>query len=266
MPEGDTIRAVARELGPRLVGRTIRFAESRWPMVARGLTDRTVVAVEPIGKHMLIVLDDEQVVRVHLGMNGAWRRYVPGASVRLSLGRIALRLDTDDDIFVCIGAPTVERTTRRALAVHPVLSRLGPDLLDEHPDLEEVLRRIPSSAAPTAAELLLDQRVASGIGNVWKNELLFLHRVHPFVAPSQVPSETWRAVYEDAHRRMRASVAGGPRDTSGRGRASERLFVYRRTRRPCLRCGTRIASRTHGSELPRTTWWCPRCQLDPGSG
>jgi endonuclease-8 len=130
-----------------------------------------------------------------------------------------------------------------------------------------VLARIATSPAPTAAELLLDQDVASGIGNVWKSELLFLHRLHPFVAPGEIPLETWRAVYADAHRRMRDAVHK-PRNTTGRGVASQRLYVYGRGGRPCLRCGTRIAVRTHGGDLPRHTWWCPRCQPEvsnPGS-
>jgi endonuclease-8 len=259
MPEGDTIHSLAGRLGPRLVGHTIRAAASRWPAVADGLAGRTVTSVEARGKHLLVGLDDGQVVRVHLGMNGGWRRWSPGEVVRLSHGRVALRLDTDEDVFVCHDAPTVERTTRRELAVHPVLRRLGPDLVAPEVDLDAVLARIPSSPAPTAAELLLDQDVASGIGNVWKSELLFLHRLDPFAPPHVVPAETWRALYADAHRRMRAAV-GRPRNTTGAGRPSERLFVYGRGGRPCLRCGARIAVRTHGGDLPRHTWWCPRCQ------
>ena len=177
----------------------------------------------------------------------------------MSLGRVALRLDTDEDVFVCHDAPTVERTTRRALVIHPVLSRLGPDLVAAEGDLDAVVARIPASPAPTAAELLLDQEVACGIGNEWKNELLFLHRLDPFAPPQAVPAETWRAVYADAHRRMREAV-GRPRNTTGGRVPSQRLWVYGRAGRPCLRCGTRISVETHGGDLPRHTWWCAHCQ------
>jgi endonuclease VIII len=128
-------------------------------------------------------------------------------------------------------------------------------------DLDVVIGRLGSSAVPTVAEVLLDQQVACGIGNVWKCELLFLHRLEPFTRPEAVPEDLWRRVYADAQRRMRAAV-DGPRNTTGRRQASERLFVYGRGGRPCWRCGSRIAVRTHGGDLPRTTWWCPSCQRE----
>lgn len=257
MPEGDSIRSAAARLAPVLAGERVLRAQSRWPITVDEAVGCTVLALEALGKNLLLHLDDATTLRVHLGMNGRVRALPPDAEVALSPGRVALRLDTARGVALCADAPRVERFRTRERAEQPALA-LGPDVMADGFVPAEAAARAGAAEA-VAVDVLRDQRVACGIGNVWACELLFLHRVDPFAPAAAVPAATWEAMYRDAHQRMRAQVArGGPRDTTGLPGGPSH-WVYGR-RRPCLRCGTRVEARTHGRDLPRTTWWCPRCQ------
>lgn len=261
MPEGDTIATYALRLSPLLTGRTIQSAESRWPGAVRQMAGTTVEGVRPVGKNLLIELSDGTVLRVHLGMHGTWHRYAPGEAWMRSREWIALALETEHDVLVCFSAPTVDRFEARNLPLHPVLSALGPDLLGSF-DLDEVAARALQRGGPLG-EVLLDQRVAAGIGNVYKCELAFVFGLDPFGDVSAIGPDRLRELYGRAATWLRDNV-GRVRNTTGRARPSH--WVYGRAGRPCLRCGTRIAARSSGQDLPRITFWCPRCQQRPDDG
>ena len=171
-------------------------------------------------------------------------------------------------VAVCFDAPVVELFERRTEAVHPALAGLGPDLLDPAFDAAEAAKRLraPARAGLTIAEALLDQRALAGIGNVYKNEVLFIDRVSPFLELAGIDDATLERVVETARRLLVANAAptrGPERVTTGRERrAAGPLWVYGRAGRPCRRCGTMIRSIRQGLELPRTTYWCPACQAD----
>lgn len=262
MPEGDTIWKAAARLSPLLLGQTIVRAASRWPSAAFGLRGRQVVEIEPIGKNLWIVLDDGNALRIHLGMHGKWRILPAGEDYDGSLGNVALLLELATATVVCTGAPTVERVPARYRPIHPVLSALGPDVLADGFDPALVVPRIATSPAATVAAVLLDQNVACGIGNVYKCEILFLHRLYPFVSPSSLDAETWVALYTTARELMMRNLGRGPRVTTP-DTVRSRTWVYGRGGRPCLRCGTPIVFELSGEGLPRMTWWCPRCQPSP---
>ncbi|MEQ1501265.1 MAG: DNA-formamidopyrimidine glycosylase family protein [Myxococcota bacterium] len=258
MPEGDTIRRAAAKLAPVLIGQVIHAAASRWPSVAFGLDGRTVSAIEPVGKHLWISLDDGQAIRIHLGMHGKWRIGAPG-TLRFSLGQVALRLELAEATVVCVGAPTVERTRDRLRPVHPVLTALGPDLLADAIDLDQVVARAAASGLPAIAEVLLDQTVACGLGNVYQSEVLFVRRLHPFDPPAMLAESDWRALYTLGRELLQRNLGPGRRITTPPG-APAPHWVYDRGGRPCLRCRASIESRVSGEGLPRRTWWCPNCQ------
>ena len=136
------------------------------------------------------------------------------------------------------------------------------------------IRRVPGLSA---AEALLDQQALAGIGNVYKSEVLFIERVDPFALVGDLDDETLARLVDrarvlllanrDVAARVTTGTAGGgppsPAAASiGRPRGS-RTWVYGRAGRPCRRCGTLIRVRRHG-DLPRATYWCPRCQLPAG--
>jgi endonuclease-8 len=257
MPEGDTLFRTAQGLRPYLVGRDVRAARAQGPgpvpQIQR-VVGKRVDAVESQGKNLLIRFDGGLELRTHLRMNGSWHRYRPGERWRRPPGRARLVLEVDGSVAVCFDAPVVELFETRAESLHPTLSRLGPDLLSADFDAAEAHRRLraPERASMSISAALLDQRALAGIGNIWRNETLFAERVDPFRAVRDVDDETLDRLIDTARRLLRASVGMPP------GRAA--MKVYRRTGRPCPRCGTAIRSGPLSGDIPRTTYWCPSCQ------
>ncbi len=256
MPEGDDIAGHAQALRPWLVDREILGVESRWPRVVQGLSGTTVREIRTHGKHLLIGFSDHTTLRIHLKMTGTWHRYDPGERWQKSRGDLAFSLTTPEDVVVCFKAPDVERIDDRALSTHPVLTALGPDLIPEIVDYDEVIARLRASKVDNNADLLLTQAVAAGLGNVYKSELLFLFELSPFGNPADVSDETWRAVYARGSELLQKNI-GRRRNTTGMQRPSH--FVYNRTRRPCLRCRAPIQYCRFGRHN-RHTYWCPGCQ------
>jgi len=267
MPEGDTIHKTAASLGRALIGKRVaRFEVPRLSRaIARPGAGATITGVEARGKHLLIHFDGGFALHTHMGMPGAWHLYRAGERWRRPAHLVRARVDTDDGmVAVCFNAPTVEVLRERdgaggevARAVpHPQLDALGPDLCDEHPDIDEVLRRL-SLLEPTTeiANALLNQRAASGIGNVYKSEALFACRVNPFTTLDRIDDSTRRDIVVTASNQLRANLGGGPRTTVPGGG----LAVYGRANRPCRVCATPIRARRQG-EHARTSYWCPRCQ------
>jgi endonuclease-8 len=258
MPEGDTLFRTAAGLRPHLVGRVVSAASARQPgpQVAR-IVGSTITAVESQGKNLLVRFDNGLELRTHLRMNGSWHRYRPGESWRRPAARARLVIEVPGAVAVCFDAPVVELFEQRAEHLHPAIGALGPDLLDPGfgpADEDEIVRRLRDAgrASGTISEALLDQRAVAGIGNIWRNETLFVERVDPLAPVERLDEGTLRRLVATARRLLVESASLAP------GRA--RLRVYRRAGRPCPRCGTVIRSRPLNAELPRTTYWCPRCQ------
>jgi endonuclease-8 len=272
MPEGDTLFRTAAGLRPYLVGRTVIAARTGGPgavpQVAR-IVGREITAVEALGKNLLIRFDDGLEIRTHLRMNGSWHRYRPGERWRRPPGRARLVLEVPGAIAVCFDAPVVELLEQRAEALHPSLGRLGPDLLAPDFETAAAIRRLrdPARAGTAIGEALVDQRALAGIGNVYKNECLWIERVSPFATVAGLEDATLERLVETAHRLLvtNAGITHGPeRVTTGGDRgAPGPLYVYGRTGRRCRRCRATIVSAKQGIEIPRTTYWCPTCQPDP---
>jgi endonuclease-8 len=113
-------------------------------------------------------------------------------------------------------------------------------------------------------DLLLDQRIACGIGNVYKSEVLFLTRRAPLQPIGELAIRDFDEIYGAAASLLRRNLTGGPRVTreipDGRGL----LWVYGRAGLPCLICGTRLMRGRLGT-YPRSTYWCPACQAPSGA-
>jgi len=275
MPEGDTLYRTAMVLREVLAGRQVEGARGRpgGAQLERVVGSR-VNSVDAQGKHLLIRFDNGLTLHTHLRMNGSWHRYRPGEPWKRSASRAVAVLEVADAVAVCFDAPVVELMETRAETIHPTLQALGPDLLAEEPDLDEVVRRLsdPTTNATPIGEALLDQRRLAGLGNVYRSEVLFLERISPFVPVRELSDEQVRALVLTGERLLRANVGGPARVTvpgplgevgntgaGARARRRGRLWVYGRAGRPCQRCGTRIRTRVFG-ELPRRVFWCPSCQ------
>ena len=274
MPEGDTLHRTADGLRPYLVGRPVTSARSAGPggtPQAGRLVGSTVTAVEAVGKNLLIRFDNGLELRTHLRMNGSWHRYRPGERWRRPPARARMVLEVPGAVAVCFDAPVVELFETRAEGLHAALARLGPDLLavdfETADGAAEALRRLrdPARADRSIAVALLDQRALAGIGNVYKSEVLFIERVDPWVRVADVDDATLARLISTARRLLLVNAdrrRGEERVTTGgdRAAAGQPLWVYGRAGRPCRRCGTLIARRRQGRDLPRLTYWCPRCQ------
>lgn len=255
MPEGDTLQRTADRLRAALQGRalvalTLHHARAGGRRPARG--DR-IASVEATGKHLLIRFEHGATLRTHLGMTGSWHLYRTGERWRKPRHLARAVIEVDGWTAVCTAAPVVELTddaTARSRVSH-----LGPDLSRadcREADIDAAVDRVTSGEV---GSVLLDQRVACGVGNVYKSEALFACGVDPFADVAALDRTTIRHVLATASRLLRANVQrGGPRRTTATG-----VAVYGRAGRPCPRCGTRIRARRQG-EQARTTYWCPACQ------
>jgi endonuclease-8 len=269
MPEGDTLHRTAAGLRPYLLGRDVIAARAQGPGAVpqvQRIVGRRIDEVEAQGKNLLLRFDGGLEIRTHLRMNGSWHRYRPGERWRRPPARARLVIEVAGSVAVCFDAPVVELFEQRAERLHPSLARLGPDLLDPEFDATEALRRLrdPLRAGVEVGVALVDQRALAGIGNVYKNEVLWLERVSPFATLASLGDETVERLIATARRLMLLNVGvhSGPErvTTKGDRGAAGPLYVYGRAGRPCRRCGTPIVAARQGTDLPRTTYWCPTCQ------
>ena len=226
MPEGHSLVLAARRIRPVLGQR----------VTSGPLAGTDVASIETRGKHLLVHGADGRSLHVHLGMNGRVRLAAAGSG----RGRHVMRTSAAD--VVIFGTSRVE--VRRRSDLH---LGLGPDLLGAGFDAAAYLRRARAIDRPVA-ELLLDQRVLAGIGNIVKSETLWERRQSPFQPASALSDRRLLELAATARRQLRQGVGG-------------RLpaNVYRRTGRPCPRCRTPIRSTLQG-EHARRTYHCPRCQ------
>jgi endonuclease-8 len=273
MPEGDTVHKLATAMASVLEGQTIREARLRAPRVRHKmgfgscdnggllLQGRFVRAVRAVGKHLLIEFEGSVVLRTHLGMYGSWHRYQPGEPWNKPEYQATVILRTDLDVFVCFNAMEIEVLGASGIRGSELSRRLGPDRLGEVVDFEEVAKRARSVLEPHAPvmDMLLDQRIACGIGNVYKSEVLFIERQSPFASVSHVDDGVLVRLYRTARELLQRNLGGGRRVTRFANDGAGQLWVYGRIDKPCFSCESRIHYSRAGRGL-RSTYWCPKCQ------
>lgn len=261
MPEGNTIHWLARRHTRDLANRVVRVSspQGRFAKEARRLDRRRFREAEAYGKHLFHHWQGGLVVHVHLGMAGWFYRYrgeppEPRPTVRMRLAGPPVTIDL-------IGPPTCELISEAKRQV--ILSRLGPDPIRSDADPAEAWERLRRRKRPIG-DALLDQRVLSGVGNIYRNEALFLAGIHPLRSTLRVTDREWKELWRTLRTLMRRGAATGRIRTVNPGeRPSPRaipesdddFYVYRRE--ICRRCGHRLR------ELPlsgRRMFACPHCQ------
>jgi endonuclease VIII len=257
MPEGDSLRRAELLLTPLLEGAVV---ESVWFRMLRGHRPRPgmrVERVDAVGKHLLIEFDHNLTLHTHLGMTGSWRTLPAGRSLRQD-PRLRVIITVAGGSALCYAAPTIETFVRDGSPTP--IDHLGPDLSDDDADLDEVLRRVNATASDrVVADVLLDQRIAAGIGNVFKSESLFVAQLNPFTPIGDVSDDDRRRLWTIAHRQLVANRGKPYRSTTAVGEA-QRTYVYGRHRLGCNRCDNVIEYDPAGGRSPRSTYWCPSCQ------
>ena len=263
MPEGNTIHRLARIHTRDFAGRRIEVSspQGRFAIEAKKLDGRRFRRAEAYGKHLFHHWSGGLVVHVHLGMAGWFYRYRgslpqprPTVRMRLAAGSIATDL---------IGPPTCE--IMPDFARRELLGRLGPDPLRADFDPSAAWAAIRERPRRPIGDALLDQSVLAGVGNIYRNEALFLAGIHPLRPSGRVLGEEWESLWPTIRRLMRRgvvqaqirTVASGeppPHPLSGRG-PDDSFYVYQQE--VCRRCGTPIR------EFPlsaRRMFACPSCQ------
>jgi endonuclease-8 len=272
MPEGDTIFRAAQALHRALAGHTVTQFESVYPALTRVAEDRpivgrTVESVSARGKHLLIAFSGDLVLRTHMRMNGSWHLYRPGIRWQRPARDMRVLAATANAVAVGFNVPVAELMTTRDLARHKELSALGPDLLGAPFDRDEAVGRMRARGRDAIADVLLNQRVVAGIGNVFKSEILFLAGIHPFTPVSGLGATELERLVDISREQLAANVMTRSQTLSpviGRRTTrsldpNSRLWVYGRGGKACRRCGAAIQARKTGLDA-RLTYWCPRCQ------
>jgi endonuclease-8 len=265
MPEGDTIHKFATALQPELQGRV--FGRARLKRLDGScLEGRTINGVSSRGKHLFIELDNGLVLRSHLGMYGAWHRYRPAEPWRKPAWQASMVLQVEEQLFVCFNAKEVEILRAGGYRLADARQRLGPDLIRDHPDAAVLERRARELLEPelSVVDLLIDQRLAVGIGNVYKSDVLFLARRSPFDQLEGLSESPLWGLYRRAQELLLQNLGGGHRITRPPGDGRGNLWVYGRGGTRCLRCAAMI-ERAQLGRIPRVTYWCPRCQAREGA-
>ena len=217
--------------------------------------------MEALGKHLLIKLDDGRVLRSHLGMWGSWHWYPRGAAWRKPEHRARIVLDTGEAVFVCFNPREVEILGAAGVRRRVLNARLGPDLLAAELSLETIIGRARGLAMTDdiVADILLDQRIACGIGNVFKSEVLFLERVAPATRLFAMSDHRLARLYLTARELLQRNTGRGPRVTRPGNDGGDSLWVYGRHGQRCWRCGEPIRYGRLGRHY-RSTYWCGACQ------
>lgn len=274
MPEGHTLLRLATDLTAAFAGHRVAVSspQGRFAADAAVLDGALLVGAESAGKHLFVEFDHERIVHVHLGLIGHFDVHQGVAEVPPPVGEVRLRLVAGTP---CGASYADLRGATRCDLVGPtrraeVLADLGPDPLRPGSDPDQAWQRIRKSPRPIG-DLLLDQAVVAGVGNVYRAEVLFRQRIHPLRPGSTLRLRQWQTLWEDLAALMAEGVKLGRIDTvrpehtpEAMGRAARaddhggEVYVYRRTGQPCLVCGRSVRTQVLAG---RNLFWCPRCQV-----
>ncbi|GAA3810225.1 Fpg/Nei family DNA glycosylase [Cellulomonas soli] len=310
MPEGHTVHRIARQLTLDLAGRPVAVSspQGRFAAGARRLDGQVVLRADAVGKQLFVTFASGDVLRVHLGLYGAWDLYgrvsplTDGRAAVGSLGaprlRRAVRLGEREQSLpgaadegvpedfppTPVGAVRVRLATAETVAdlrgpsacevLDPVQAQVAVDRLGPDPaaadDLDAaravVVRRVTARGVPVG-QLLMDQAVVAGIGNIYRAELLFRARLDPWTPGRRVPAEVVGALWDDWAVLLADGIRTGVTltredlDATGREQAladpTARHSVYGRPGQPCRVCGTPVLVEPMAA---RKLYRCATCQ------
>ncbi|WP_420174838.1 Fpg/Nei family DNA glycosylase [Luteococcus sp. OSA5] len=268
MPEGHVIHRLANATMDTFGSRPVRVSspQGRFSQAAALLDGCSIAEASAWGKHLFIdfaAAHPEHVVHIHLGLIGKLF-FAPLAEPR---GAVRLRI-TDGTTAADLHGPQMCRLITDA-EQSAQIARLGPDPIRPDADPEVAWQRITRSGR-SIASLLMDQRITAGVGNIYRAEVLFRHRIDPMCPGNKLKRSSWEAIWADLVLLMRDGVTVGRIDTvrpehgpqaQGRPARVDRhggeVYVYRRAAQPCLVCGSAVRV----AELEgRNLYWCGRCQ------
>jgi endonuclease VIII len=272
VPEGHTLHRLATALTDAFAGHPVRVSspQGRFGTEASQLDGSTLLVAESAGKHLFLDFDADRVVHVHLGLIGGFDVHRGVSAVPAPVGQVRLRLvgGGDHTSYADLrGATQCSLVT--SVRRDEIVGKLGPDPLRPDADPARAWTRI--SKSPRAiGDLLMDQQVTAGVGNVYRAEVLFRHRIHPLRPGRTLRAAQFAAMWADLVELMTDGVRTGRIDTvhpehtpEAMGRPARvddhggEVYVYRRTGQPCLVCGATVRTDVL---VGRNVFWCPQCQ------
>ncbi len=258
MAEGDTLKRAELRLKPILLNQKVLSLWFKRLKGYRPRTGQTITNVEAVGKNLLLEFDQKITLRSHLGMYGSWKAF---PEKTLEIRSVMYKPKTSAVLVTSAGSvvcsmPQILETFPTASRPQ-ALARLGPDLTSDTIDFHAVTAAALAKPQVMLCELLLDQHVACGVGNIYKSEALFLSTLHPFQLVKETSEQQLHDLFMKASAMLRKNSLSGnqTRKTSPVGQ----YYVYERYRLPCRRCSTPI-KRSYRGEYKRSTYWCPQCQ------
>ena len=263
MPEGHSVQRTANDFNKKFKGKVLRVdsPQGRFASEAKLIDGQVFVGAKAIGKQLFLKFDNGLTCRVHLGIYGKWR-FVAGSQNEM-YGQVRARFYNDEFLADLRGPTICEVIDKKAVKL--IENRLGPDPTNSDPrglQRKRFIDRVQSSASPIGI-LLMNQEVISGIGNVYRAEILFRAQISPHALGKTLTLEQIEELWSDSVKLMKVGVATGFMTTreerlKKRTKKADRNYVYKREGQTCLRCGGMVWIELMAT---RKLYWCPGCQF-----
>jgi endonuclease-8 len=263
MPEGHSVQRIANELNKLFKGKPVQVdsPQGRFASEANLISGQKIKRVRAIGKQLFIDFDNQLTCRVHLGIYGKWR-FVSKEKEESLTGAVRVRFFDNENIADLRGPTVCEVIDTKSVKL--IEKRLGPDPTNPDPkklEQDKFIDRVQSSKSAIGL-LLMNQDVISGIGNVYRAEILFRAGISPHVPGNQLSKEQLVSLWEDSVKLMKVGVKTGFMITreellTKRPKKVDRNYVYKREGLGCLRCSGTVVIELMAT---RKLYWCPGCQ------
>lgn len=263
MPEGHTVHRTANDFNKLFAGKILAIdsPQGRFSSDAKLISGRKLIQASAVGKQLFLEFDNELFLRIHLGIYGKWRWHLVDEPPEV-VGEVRARFLSGSNLAELRG-PTVCEVIDTS-EMQNVLKRLGPDPLNPDRGGKEAARFVAKVRASkkTIGELLMDQSIVAGIGNVYRAEILFRAELDPHTPGNLLTEEQLNAIWLDSVKLLKVGVKTSfmiTRDElfTKRPNKAERNWVYKREGQPCRRCGATISIELMAG---RKLYWCPNCQ------
>lgn len=296
MPEGHSIHRLAQQFHDTFLKSELRVSspQGRFKDGAEILTGRRMVRSYAHGKHLFLEFEHEVTLNVHLGIYGAWTfggdEYFVGASSIGAPRKVGEKevARASGEASTYMGAPAPSPTVRVRLEsshgwadlVGPTVCRvlnpdevakvraaLGPDPLNEDAKPHQFYAALSRTSRPIAA-VLMDQKIISGVGNIFRAESLFRRKIDPMTPAKNLTAQQAKGLWDDEATLMQRGVRLGKIvttesvDRSGisleEAWPDHAYYVYQRQGEECLHCRGQIAVKELAG---RKLYWCTGCQI-----
>lgn len=263
MPEGHTVHRTANDFNKLFAGKRISIdsPQGRFSVEAKRISGQQFTQATAVGKQLFLEFENELFLRIHLGIYGKWQWHLVD-QLPAVVGEVRARFFSGNTVAELRG-PTVCEVIDH-VEMQQVLKRLGPDPLNPDRAGKESGRfvaRVLTSKKPIG-ELLMDQSIIAGVGNVYRAELLFRAQIDPHTPGNKLTAELVQALWNDSVKLLKVGVKTSfmiTRDElfTKRPSKADRNWVYKREGQPCRVCGSKIKIELMQA---RKLYWCGKCQ------